>query len=391
MQRHVIFIVTPFSCRYHHMGKKMLAFIRREIVFVIAAVAAVITAFFNPPSMAWIEGIDFRTLALLFSLMGVSEGLKSSGFFDAAAGRMMKSSGSFRTLSFLLVAIVFFSSMFFTNDVSLLMFVPFTMMLFDKEKIEEKYIIRTVVIETIAANLGSMTTPVGNPQNLYICSFFNVDAPSFFAAILPYSIVSALLIALLCRLFLWRKGSITEDEREVRKLDKERTLLYLFFLFIAMLSVFHVIDWKLLFISELVILIIFDRKILQRIDYILLLTFVAFFIFSVNLRSIESVRTFIESPMRNQPVLSSALVSQIISNVPAAILLSPFTDDFRGVLIGTDIGGLGTPIASLASLISMKFYFRRKEGRKGSYILLFTVLNFALLAVLFLMSCLMLE
>ena len=117
----------------------------------------------------------------------------------------------------------------------------------------------------------------------------------------------------------------------------------------------------------------------------------AFFIFSVNLRSIESVRTFIESPMRNQPVLSSALVSQIISNVPAAILLSPFTDDFRGVLIGTDIGGLGTPIASLASLISMKFYFRRKEGRKGSYILLFTVLNFALLAVLFLMSCLMLE
>ena len=137
--------------------------------------------------------------------------------------------------------------------------------------------------------------------------------------------------------------------------------------------------------------IIFDRKILQRIDYILLLTFVAFFIFSVNLRSIESVRTFIESPMRNQPVLSSALVSQIISNVPAAILLSPFTDDFRGVLIGTDIGGLGTPIASLASLISMKFYFRRKEGRKGSYILLFTVLNFALLAVLFLMSCLMLE
>ena len=148
----------------------MLAFIRREIVFVIAAVAAVITAFFNPPSMAWIEGIDFRTLALLFSLMGVSEGLKSSGFFDAAAGRMMKSSGSFRTLSFLLVAIVFFSSMFFTNDVSLLMFVPFTMMLFDKEKIEEKYIIRTVVIETIAANLGSMTTPVGNPQNLYICS-----------------------------------------------------------------------------------------------------------------------------------------------------------------------------------------------------------------------------
>ena len=364
----------------------MKDFLKREIVFVIAFTAALVSAFFNPPSVEWIKAVDFRTLGMLFSLMGVSEGLKSSGLFDQAAGKLMKSSGDMRRLSAMLTAIVFVSSMFFTNDVALLMFVPFSMMLMDREGADEGYVIRLVVLETISANLGSMTTPVGNPQNLYICSFFDVDASGFFSAILPYSVLSAVLIVLCFRLLLWKNRPVEEETRDVRKMDRDRTIVYLIFLLVAMLSVFHVIDWKILFVVELAFLIAFDKTILKRIDYILLLTFVAFFIFSENLRSMEAVRAFISGPMKEHPVAVSAIVSQVRSNVPAAILLSPFADGFRGVLVGTDIGGLGTPIASLASLISLKFYFSRSTGRKGRYLAVFMLLNIVFLAILGLLA-----
>ena len=364
----------------------MRDFIRKESVFVIAALAAVLSAFFNPPSAEWVDAIDFRTLALLFSLMGVSEGLKASGFFDSAAGFMMKESRSLGRLSFLLAAIVFLSSMLFTNDVSLLMFVPFTMMLLDREGIGEDVMIRLVVIETIAANLGSMTTPVGNPQNLYICSFFSVEAWPFFRTILPYSALSAILLALSVKFLIPSSAAINDDGREIRKMEKSRTVIYLLFLLAAMLSVFHVISWKLLFAAELAFLIVHDRNILRKIDYILLLTFVAFFIFSANVGSIDGIRALLTEPMREHPAAVSALISQIISNVPAAILLSPFSERFEGVLIGTDIGGLGTPIASLASLISLKFYFRRKEGRKARYIAFFLLMNAAFLVLLSLLA-----
>ena len=370
----------------YHSPLVIKAFVKNEIVFVIALIAAVATAFFNPPSLGWIDAIDFRTLALLFSLMGISEGLKGSAFFSSVAATIERKAGNTKKLSLLLVIIVFISSMFFTNDVSLLIFVPFSMMLLDMAQVDEEHVMRIVVLETISANLGSMTTPVGNPQNLYICSFFGVEAPAFFRTIIPYSIISLLLIVLSFRIFLWKSGSVEKETRSVRKMDKHRTIIYLVFLLAAMFSVFRVISWQLLFVVELIFLLAFDRNILKRIDYILLLTFVAFFIFSENLRSMDAVQGFISSPMASHPVAVSAAVSQIISNVPAAILLSSFTDSFEGVLIGTDIGGLGTPIASLASLISLKFYFRRERGRKGMYMAFFLMLNIVLLAILALFS-----
>ena len=363
----------------------MRAFIKREIVFVIALAAAVISAFFNPPSASWIDAIDFRTLALLFSLMGVSEGLKNTGLFDAAASAMLQHSGNTRRLSLLMLSIVFFSSMFFTNDVALLMFVPFTMMILDRKGADEWYIIKLVVLETIAANLGSMTTPVGNPQNLFITSYFSVDAASFFSTILPYSAASAVLIAICFVIFLSRKECVDNIWVEKKAVDKLASV-YILFLILAMLSVFRVLSWQLLFILEFLYLLVFDRKILRRIDYILLLTFVCFFIFSENMRSIEAVRNLIAAPMAEHPVATSALVSQVISNVPAAILLSPFASGFEGVLIGTDIGGLGTPVASLASLISLKFYYQRSLGEKGKYMVFFLALNAALLLILAVLS-----
>ena len=375
-------------CHIAIITRDMKGFLKREIVFVIAAAAAVISAFFNPPSAAWIDAIDFRTLAMLFSLMGISEGLKASGFFDSIAGAMMKRASGTKALSFALIAIVFVSSMLFTNDVSLLMFVPFSAMLLDKAGAEEDYLINVIVLETIAANLGSMTTPVGNPQNLYICSFFSVDALPFFSAILPYSALSALLIAASSFLLLSKSHDMEKEEREIRKADRTRTVIYLAFLLIALLSVFRVISWKLLFASEIIMLLVVDRTIFKRIDYILLMTFVAFFIFSENIRNIEGVRNLIAGPMKTHPIAVSAAVSQVISNVPAAILLSSFADSFKGVLIGTDIGGLGTPIASLASLISLKLYYKREQGKKGRYMAMFLVMNILLLALLSLFACL---
>ena len=365
-----------------HWIRIMLKFIKSEMVFVIALAAAVLSSFFNPPSQEWISAVDFRTLALLFCLMGVSEGFKSSGLFTSVASSLTRKAGNISRLSLFLVMIVFFSSMLFTNDVALLMFVPFTMMIMDKEKRDENYIIRIVILETIAANLGSMTTPVGNPQNIFICSYFSLDAGTFFAAILPYSLISLIMVLIIWRIFLAGREKLETENDDDTSADRKKTLMFSVFLVLALFSVFRVLDWRILFIAELAVLIIFDRKTLLKIDYILLLTFVCFFIFSANIRSIDTVERLLTSFMDKSAIATSAIVSQVISNVPAAILLSPFTDSAEGVLVGTDIGGLGTPVASLASLISMKFYFKRERGKKGKYIILFLILNFALLAIL---------
>ena len=186
-----------------------------------------------------------------------------------------------------------------------------------------------------------------------------------------------------CILFLSQKRTLDKDgHEEGTSVDRRRTGVYLTFLLLALLAVFKVLDWRILFFAELAYLVIFDRRILASIDYILLLTFVCFFVFSGNMKSIPAVSAILTGPMQAHPIAASALVSQVISNVPAAILLSPFASGPEGVLVGTDIGGLGTPVASLASLISLKFYFSRKGGAKGRYLMVFTLLNFVLLAIL---------
>lgn len=364
----------------------MKEFIKRETVFCIALLASVITAFFNPPSSEYLSAIDWRTLALLFTLMAVSEGLKTSGMFTFVASALEKKAGNMTRLSFLLVAIVFISSMFFTNDVSLLMFVPFTILIFQREGASEKTLVPLIVLETIAANLGSMATPVGNPQNIYICSYYGPSAGEFFSVILPYSLASALLIALSCFILLRDRSPLKEADEDTPPVDRKKSTISIVILVLALLSVFRILPYQLLFALTLVYLLVFDRKTLASIDYILLLTFVCFFIFSANMKAMDSVSRLLSIPMESAPLLTSAAISQVISNVPAAILLAPFTDNWEAVLVGTDIGGLGTPVASLASLISLKFYFRKESGMKGRYMALFLALNFILLACLFLLS-----
>lgn len=364
----------------------MLKFIKAEAVFCIALIAAIITSIINIPTQETLEAIDLRTLALLFSLMGVSEGFKASGIFTRTAYLLEARAGNIRRLSLFLILIIFFSSMLFTNDVALLMFVPFTLMVMDRENVRENYLIRLIVLETVSANLGSMATPVGNPQNLFIFSFFALSALDFFQTILPYSVLSLVFILIAARIMLPETEAIENRKGDKVQIDEKRSILYSIFLLVAILSVFHILDWRILFFLELVVMLLFDRKILFRIDYVLFFTFVCFFIFSANLRSLDVIKDILASAMGEHSIATSVLLSQIISNVPAAILLSPFTDDFKGVLIGTDIGGLGTPIASLASLISMKIYFKRENSDKKSYMITFLLLNFILLILLALMT-----
>lgn len=360
----------------------MKAFIRKETVFCISLLAAVISAFFNPPSAAYLQAPDYRTLALLFCLMGISEGLKSAGIFTYAAGLLERKASTCFSLSLMLTALVFFISMFFTNDVALLMLVPFTMMIAAREKFDENYLIRLIVIETVAANLGSMATPVGNPQNIFICSHFSLSAPDFFSIILPYCIISAVLIAVCSFLFLKSGKDLEKAKEERTQPERRQSMIYLAFLALALLAVFNVLDWRILLAIMLVFLVLFDRKTLFSVDYILLLTFVCFFIFSANIKSIDAVSALLTEGMKAHPLALSVLVSQVISNVPAAILLSPFSSSAAPVLIGTDIGGLGTPVASLASLISLKLYFRKEDSVKGRYLAFFLAVNLVLLILL---------
>ena len=360
----------------------MKTFIKKESVFCISLLVAIISAFFNPPTKEYFQFPDYRTLGLLFSLMGISGGLKRAGIFTYVANLLEKKAKSSLSLSFILTSLVFFISMFFTNDVALLMLIPFTIMIVESEKLDESYLIKLIVMETVAANLGSMATPVGNPQNIFICSYFSLSASAFFRIIIPYCIISALLIAACCFIFFKKNKDLEKNQKEEAKLNKTQSVVYLGFLILALLAVFNIINWIHLFLLTLAYLIIFDRKTLCSIDYILLLTFICFFIFSSNVKSIDAINALLTKGMEAHPLALSVLVSQIISNVPAAILLSPFSQSASPVLVGTDIGGLGTPIASLASLISLKIYFKRKEAKKGKYIVFFLAVNFTLLIML---------
>lgn len=361
----------------------MIGFVKREMTFSIAFVLTVLAMVFFPLGVGeYIEAIDFRILALLFSLMSVSAGLRRSGFFRDVSTLLLRKASDFRRLSLLLVTIVFFTSMLVTNDVALIVFVPFTLMILEG-RAGENSLIYLVVMETIAANLGSMATPVGNPQNLFLYSYYGFSASSFFSIILPLVAVSYVLVAVSTVLLCSENANIAIPSSETKENMKE-SLLFFFLLFLALLSVFRVLDYRILLLIVVAALLVFDRKIFFDVDYILLLTFVCFFIFSTTMGRIPAVRDFLVVLMDENALVTSMLTSQVISNVPSAVLLAPFSTDGEALLVGTDIGGLGTPVASLASLISMKFFFARPSASKGRYMAVFLVLNFAFLLVLYL-------
>ena len=355
-------------------------FLKNEPVLCIAALCAVLSAIAVPPDREWIGYIDLRVLGLLWCLMAVVAALRSCGLFETLAYVLLKNSRGGRVLSLCLVLLPFFVSMAVTNDVALIIFGPCTLQLLTQLDCR-KAAAPIVVLQTIAANLGSMATPVGNPQNLYLYARYELGAGEFFGALLPLVAVSLVALAAASIPVLPRRLPELRMQR-AELIGKGKLIAYAALFVLCLLSVFHVIEWWVLTIIVAVCLLVTDRKLLREPDYGLLVTFVCFFILSGNLGRVEAVRDLLQSMMEKSTLLTAALASQVISNVPAAVLLSSFTNDWRGLLLGVDIGGLGTPVASLASLISMKFYFKESDARPGWYLVLFTVANVIGLVIL---------
>ena len=367
----------------------IVTFFKKETVLCIAAVLAVISAFLVPPSKEYIDYIDFRVLALLFCLMLVVSGLQNIGVFDSLAQRLLKKVKNTRQLILLLTALCFLSAMFITNDVALITFVPFTIMILSMAG-QEAILIPSVALQTIAANMGSMLTPIGNPQNLYLYSYFELSIGTFLLYMLPLTLVAALL--LIFSIYLMKNQPLsplpeslpdpTPETVIPQVIPKAKLTAYLILFAVCIACVIRVLSWPVMLAILVVAVLFLDIKSFLKADYLLLLTFVCFFVFIGNVKQLPAVTELLRSLIEKRELLMGILSSQLISNVPAAILLSGFTTDARALLYGIDLGGLGTLIASLASVISFKLYGNSKGASKGAYLKTFTIYNLVFLLIL---------
>ena len=359
---------------------RVLAFFKKEAVLTIAALCAVVTMFFVPPDKAYIAYIDLRVLCLLLCLMAVVAGFQSCGAFRCLALWLLRRTHNGRILSLILVLLPFFCAMLVTNDVALLTFVPFTVMLLRQIGCH-RAIIPLLVMQTIAANLGSMATPVGNPQNLYLYAFYELGAGEFFRAVLPATALSLVCLAAVSVLLLPEKlPDVHLPNEHIR--HPRRLALYAVLFVLCLMTVVRLVHYAVMTAIVVVAVFLLERKILKELDYPLLLTFVCFFILSGNLGRLDGVHNLLTNFLQRSTLLTSLCASQVISNVPAAVLLSEFTEQWRELLLGVNIGGLGTPVASLASLITLKLYLREHDAHPLHFLLLFTIANVAGIVIL---------
>ncbi len=351
----------------------------------IAFLLAVITMLLVPPDKQYAGYINRAVLIQLFSLMLAVSGLRSAGIFEKLTAFLMKKAGNSRKLSLMFVLLCFFTSMLVTNDVALLTFVPLSLIALSKMQ-SEKATILTVVLETVAANMGSMMTPIGNPQNLFLYDEFNLTSSAFLKTLLPSGLISLVILVLLT--FLIPKESFSTDEAKTAEIKKLPTACYLALFVVCILSVVRIIPDLILLAVAIFTALLVNRKILLKVDYPLLFTFVCFFVFVGNISRIDAVRDTVNELLQGREVLASALLSQVISNVPASVMLAGFTENGKALLLGVNLGGLGTIIASLASLISFQFYRKQENAKSGKYMLYFSVINFSMLALFLLVNTL---
>ncbi len=365
----------------------MVRFVKANPVFVVAGIAALISMVFVPPNAGYVSYIDWRTVGLLLCQLMIVQGLMESGAFRLLPDRIVRTVRSTRSLSTVLILACFFVSMLVTNDVSLISFVPLTILLLSSAGAAD-LLIPVVALETIAANLGSMLMPFGNPQNLYLFNLSGIPGIEFIGIMLPFTLVSLGLLLVSC-LFLPKRGlAVRENGEKISFGRKEKIegLGSLALLAVCILAVFHIGNVPLLLAICIIFFVFADRQVFRKVNYILPLTFIVFFILTGNIQVLPGFSEALSAVIRGHETITAVAASQVISNVPAAMLLSSFTDDYRALIIGTDIGGLGTLIASMASLISFQFYCGAKGAKPGKYIGVFSLLNAAYLLVLLLMT-----
>ncbi len=359
--------------------QNVFALIQKNPVLSVALLAAGITACFVPPDAAYLDYFDLKTLTCLFSTLAVVGALRNIRFFTALARRIVRMAGNLRTAVFALVSITFLGSMLIANDMALLTFLPLGYFVLDSTG-QRKHMALTFILQNIAANLGGMLTPFGNPQNLYLYSYYHIPTGEFLLTMLPPFLLSIALIYLAVFLF-FGKEPLSVGGEDIA-LPPARTAIYLLLFVYSILIVFRTLPYQTALILIPAALLFLDRRALLQVDYALLFTFCAFFIFSGNMSRIEAVRTVFSFLLEKSTLLFSVLSCQIISNVPSAILLSRFTDNYRALLLGVNIGGTGTLIASLASLITFRTYVKENPGQGGTYLRLFTLVNAIFLALL---------
>ena len=349
--------------------KNFIEIFKKECVLIVAVLLAIITSFFYLPKL---EYIDFKVLVLLFNLMIVVAAFRKLKVLDSIALIILKRCKSFKGITFALVFITFFFSMIVTNDVALLTFVPLTIIISRKTNISS---IKTVVFQTLAANIGSSLTPMGNPHNLFIYSFYNIAPSEFIKITLPFVLLGS--IFLIGIILIEKDKKIEVDLKNVKIEEKIRVIIYTCLFFMIILSVLHVVDYKIAFIITILIVFILNRELFFKVDYSLLITFIGFFIFIGNISSMSSIKNFMNFALSGEcgTYFSAIILSQGISNVPTAILLAGFTTHFKELLLGVNIGGMGTLISSLASLIAYKIYSREFIEDNNKYLRIFTKYN----------------
>lgn len=357
----------------------VLGFVKANAVVLIAAFASIITSFIVPPDREYLGYFDFKTLTCLFCVLAVVCALRNIRFFYTMAKAIIRKFKNAKFIILALVYITFIGSMLIANDMALLTFLPLGYFVLHTTG-KEKYMAFTYIMQNIAANLGGMLTPFGNPQNLYLYTKFEIPDAEFVKIMFPPFIVAISLITVLCLIFV--KSEPLEIEEKAAELPKARVAVYLALFALSILIVFRTVPFVLGLIVIPVSLLFLDREALKQVDYGLLLTFVFFFIFSGNMARIDVVRTFFSALLEKNTLIFSALSCQVISNVPSAILLSQFTLNYRDLLLGVNIGGVGTLIASLASLITFKAYTKDQPGHTLRYIAKFTAFNVLFFGVL---------
>ena len=357
----------------------ILVFIKKNTVMCIALLAAIVTSFIVPPDKNYVTYFDYKTLTCLFCVLAGVCALKNINFFYVLARKVVQLFKTARMSVLALVYITFIGSMLIANDLALLTFLPLGYFVLTTTE-KQKYMAFTFIMQNIAANLGGMLTPFGNPQNLYLYTKFNIPSLEFVKIMaIPFTVAVA-LITLCCIVFV--KPEPLSLSNEKIKLNPLRTVVYLLLFALSIVIVFRGISYWIGLIVIPATLLIFDRKALKNVDYGLLFTFVFFFIFAGNMARIEIVRSLFSTLLEKNTLLFSVVSCQFISNVPSAVLLSQFTDNYADLLVGVNIGGVGTLISSLASLITFREYTSHNPGKTGYYIKLFSLINFAFLIIL---------
>ena len=363
--------------------EKIVNFIKNEIVLCVAIVFAIITCFFVPVDAEYLKYFDWNTLALLFCMLAVVAGLKSTNVFELISRKMIGLFHTRRAVIYSLVFGTFFFDMIVANDMSLITFLPLTYIVLHSTK-NDKYLAFTFIMQTIAANMGGMITPYGNPQNLYLYSYYNIPTIEFFGILLVQAITVAVLLWICCSFVQNEPLKLRRNSKII--IAKDKLYMYTALFALVIFGIFRVLPYKLVLTIVILTIAITDIKRFRNVDYGLLATFFVFFVFSGNIARISAIKEVISSIVIKNTLFAGIVSCQFISNVPTAIFLSKFTTNYRELLISVNIGSLGILISSLASLITLKEFLKHQPKKFWKYLGMFTLFNTMFLFILLLIT-----